>query len=131
MGHTTRRWILGLDAAFLIIIGLVAMSFDAVGHFLGAGPMAQAHGSPYSIGGFEAHGLAAIIGALLLRAAIKDLQRLWHGLGLVVHLLLGGSNLLFWPSFAQLDAVPMGVVTTVCHAAFVVAHAACLRATRS
>ena len=36
-----------------------------MGHFFGVGPMAQTLGSPHTIGGFEAHGLAIIIGVLL------------------------------------------------------------------
>jgi hypothetical protein len=113
------------DGAFLCLVGAAAMAADAAGHFLGLGPLAGMRGSPHSIGGFEAHGLAIVIGVLLWRAASAPAPS-WHGVGLVVHLLLGGSNLLFWSSFVHLDAVATGVVTTACHGLFVLAQATCL-----
>lgn len=102
------------------------MLADALGHFLGVGPLAVTLGSPYTIGSFEAHGLAVVLGALLLRAAGLADRRPWHAAGASIHVLLGGSNLLFWPSFAAMGVVPVGVVTTAFHLAFVVAQAICL-----
>ena len=126
--HQARsRLTLRLDAAFLLLAGSAAMAAETVGHFLGIGPLAATRGSPYPIGGFEAHGLALLVGVLLWRAATSADRRMWHGVGLLTHLLLGTANLLFWRSFVALDVVAMGVVTTALHAAFVVAQAACLR----
>lgn len=124
--HTlaTARWTLRLDGAFLLIVGLLAMGLEARGHFLASGPLAHLAGSPYAIGGFEAHGLAAILGVQLLVHARDPMPRRWHLLGLAVHLLLGSCNLLFWPSFAALGMLAMGVATTACHLGFVAAHAA-------
>ena len=103
------------------------MIIETVGHFLGIGPLAETRGSPYTIGSFEAHGLAIIFAILLLRAATVSDRFLWHQVGLIVHLLLGGSNLLYWSSFVQLNVIPMGVITTVLHIALVIAHWLCLR----
>ena len=113
------RKVLQLDGVFLLLAGGSAMIIETIGHFLGAGPFAQTKGSPYTIGGFEAHGLAIIFAILLIRAASLPDRALWHRVGLVVHLLLGCSNLLYWPSFAQMNAVPTGVITTVLHIVFV------------
>lgn len=101
---------------------------ETLGHFLGTGPLASTVESPHTIGGFEAHGLAALIGVLLVRAADHPERRLWHVVGLSTHLFLGGANLLFWNSFVFQDLVPVGIVTTALHGVFVVAHGACLRA---
>ena len=120
---TSARRVLRLDGAFLLIVGLLAMALELRGHFLGSGPLAHLAGSPFTIGGFEAHGLAAILGVQLLVHARDPQPRPWHGLGLAVHLLLGGANLAFWPSFAAQGLLAMGVVTTACHAAFAAAHA--------
>jgi len=57
-------------------------------------------------------------------------RRLWHTVGLVTHALLGSANLVFWPSFVELNLVPVGVVTTVLHLGFVAAHRACLGAAK-
>jgi hypothetical protein len=124
---TLSRRILQFDGGFLLLAGAAAMIIETVGHFLGVGPFAQTKGSPCTIGSFEAHGLAIIFALLFLRAATFSDRFLWHQVGLVVHLLLGGSNLLYWSSFVQLNVIPMGVITTVLHIVFVIAHWTCLR----
>lgn len=111
---------------FLAIAGSLGLLADTTGHFFGVGPMADMFGSPYTIGGFEAHGLAVILGVLLLRGAKVADRRSWHALGLSVHLLLGAANLMFWSSFLQLDVLLIGVVTTALHIIFVGAQGACL-----
>ena len=121
------RWTLRLDGIFLNIAGGAALLTETIGHFFGVGPMAQTLGSPHTIGGFEAHGLAIIIGVLLIRAATLASRRLWHALGLSVHLLLGSANVLFWSSFLKQDLLAVGIVTTALHITFVVAQAICLK----
>ena len=121
------RWTLRLDGIFLALAGGSAMVTETVGHFLGVGPMAGQRGSPYTIGSFEAHGLAIIFAVLLLRASARADRRLWHAVGMSIHLLLGSSNILFWSSFARMDLVVVGIVTTALHIILVVAQAACLR----
>lgn len=108
-------WALRLDAAFLILAGGVAMVAETIGHFFGVGPLAASLGSPHTIGGFEAHGLAILIGVLLFRAATLADRRLWHAVGLSTHLFLGSSNLFFWSGFVQQDLVAVGYVTTALH----------------
>jgi hypothetical protein len=124
---TLSRKVLQFDGGFLLLAGGAAMIIETVGHFLGAGPFAHTKDSPYTIGGFEAHGLAIIFAVLLIRAARLPDRALWHRVGLVVHLLLGASNLLYWSSFVQLNVIAMGVITTVLHIVFVSAHWTCLR----
>ena len=106
------------------------MVAETVGHFLGVGPLAATLGSPHTIGGFEAHGFAVLIGVLLLRAAALAGRRLWHTVGFITHLFLGAANLLFWPSFAHHDMVAAGFVTTALHATLVVAQGICLWGSR-
>lgn len=117
------RWTLKFDGAFLLIVGALAMVQEARGHFLGSGPLAHLLASPYTIGGFEAHGLAAILGVLLLAHAGEPSLRRWHRCGLAIHLLLGGANLAFWSGFVALDMLAVGVVTTIVHVVLVTAHA--------
>lgn len=125
--HALSQWTLRLDGAFLAVAGSTALLADILGHFFGIGPMAETFNSPYTIGGFEAHGLAIIIAVLLLRAAKLADRRLWHALGLSVHLLLGTANIIFWSSFLQLDVLMVGVITTALHIIFASAQAVCLR----
>jgi hypothetical protein len=124
--HGLSRWTLRLDGGFLAIAGSLGLLADTTGHFFGVGPMAEMFGSPYTIGGFEAHDLAIILGVLLFRAAKLADRRSWHALGLSVHLLLGTVNLLFWSSFLRLDALMIGVISTAWHIICMGAQAACL-----
>jgi len=88
MDITTRR-------GFLAIAGSFGLLADITGIFSASVLWPIMSGSPHTIGGFEAHGLAVILGVLLLRAAKQADRRSWHALGLSVHLLLGAANLVF------------------------------------
>ena len=103
------------------------MVAETIGHFFGVGPLAATYGSPHTIGGFEAHGFAIIVGTLLIRATALADRRLWHIVGLTTHLFLGAANLLFWSSFVSQDLIVVGVVTTALHAIFAVAPGTCAK----
>ena len=120
-----NKIILRFNAAFLVLIGSLQMTFESLSHFAGVGPLADRFiASPYTIGFFEAHGLAVLMGILLWRASTEP-QRFWHMFAVVIHILLGGANLLFWNSFVQLDFVTPGIVATVFHGIFIVAESYC------
>lgn len=120
--HRLGPLALRIDAAFLMLAGGVAMVAETIGHFAGVGPFAAAQGSPHTIGGFEAHGLAVLIGVLLLRGVVRADRQFWHGVGLATHLFLAAANLLFWSAFVQQNLLVVGYVTTALHALFVIAH---------
>lgn len=120
-----NKTVLKLNALFLMLIGSLQIIFELLSHFMGAGPLADRFlESPYTLGFFEAHGLAVLMGILLWRAAANP-QKFWHQLAVIIHILLGGANLLFWNSFIQLDFVAPGIVATVFHGIFVVLEAYC------
>ena len=120
-----NKTVLKLNALFLMLIGSLQIIFELLSHFMGAGPLADRFlESPYTLGFFEAHGLAVLMGILLWRAAANP-QKFWHQLAVIIHILLGGANLLFWNSFIQLDFVAPGIVATVFHGIFVVMEAYC------
>ena len=120
-----NKTVLKLNAIFLMLIGSLQMIFELLSHFLGAGPLTHRFlASPYTLGFFEAHGLAVLMGILLWRAAANP-QKFSHQFAVIIHILLGGANLLFWNSFIQLDFVAPGIVATVFHGIFVVMEAYC------
>jgi len=121
------RWTLRLDAIFLGLAGTLAMIAETVGHFLGLGPLAETRGSPHTIGGFEAHGLAVLIAILLFHGTTLDDCKVWHMVGLTTHLFLASANLLYWSSFVYHGLLPAGIVSTFLHIILVVAHAVFLR----
>jgi hypothetical protein len=125
-----RRTVLLADGLFLALVGGVQIIQELLAHYAGAGAYADIFAdSPYTLGWFEAHGLAVLVGLLFLTIATRDLRRFWHTFGLAVHVLLGGANLLFWASFTAFDAIPMGILATAAHVLFVVAHAVCVART--
>ena len=120
---SARRRLLLANGVFLVVVGGIQVFLELLAYFAGAGPYGDIfEASPFAIGWVEAHGLACIIGVLLLTVAARDLRRFWHVLGAAVHTLLGTANLLFWTSFVVFGMVPMGIAATVAHVAFVAAH---------
>jgi hypothetical protein len=118
-----RRILMRANGAFLALVGGAQMSFEFLSYYAGTGPLGRTFaGSHYTIGWVEAHGLAFLIGMLLLSLAASDPKRAWHGFAACVHVLLGGANLLFWQSFVYWERVPMGIGATVIHGLFVVAQ---------
>ncbi len=120
---TSRR--LQINAGFLLFMGSAAALADASGYFLGRGPMAPImFRAPLAISSFEAHLLAALLGAVLWTGAAQPRRRPFHLLAMAIHLVLGGSNLLFFErAFGSLDLRLFGVVITTCHFAFVLLQA--------
>ena len=114
------------SAAFLMFMGSAAAAADAIGHFFGKGPMAPImFRAPLAISSFEAHLLAVLLGGVLLGGAKEVHRQRFHGLAAAIHIVLGGSNLLFFErAFGSLDIRGFGVVITACHFAFVIAQTA-------
>ncbi len=122
------RWheaILLADGAFLLMAGFAALVADLAGYVLGAGPFAALAGQPLAIGAVEAHGLAVLVGLLVLRASSSDHWH-WHAIALAVHLFLGVCNLLFWDVYAMMGATTAGVMSTFAHAVLFGAQLTCL-----
>ncbi len=119
-----RQRIMIIDGGFLALAGAAQVTLEVLAHFLGVGPYAGLFaGSPYAIGWVEAHGLAAIIGVLLVVVGARDRRRFWHTFALTVHLLLGAANLVFWQSFVDFATVPLGELGTTAHLLFATAQA--------
>jgi hypothetical protein len=129
--ESARRRLFIANGVFLVVVGGVQVVFELLAFYVGAGPYADIlRDSPYTIGWVEAHGLAFIIGVLLLTVAARDGRHFWHVLAAAVHTLLGTANLLFWNSFIVFGMVPMGIVATVVHFVLVAAHIGALVASR-
>lgn len=122
-----RKTVLLLNGLFLTGMGGAFAVFDLWSYYLGGGPLGPIlHNLLYTIGFFEAHGLACILGLLLLRARWVDPAPVWHLVGATIHLLLGSANLLFWPLAVQWQAEGPELVVTTIHGLFVVAQLICL-----
>ena len=79
--------------------------------------------APLAISSFEAHLLALLLGAVLAMGARASERGRFHVLAAAIHVVLGGSNLLFFErAFGALDMRTFGVVITACHLFFVLAQ---------
>lgn len=105
-----------------ILLGAVAFTAalsDLAGYFFGLGPMAKAlHGNLDAIGMFEAHGLALIL-AVMLVVNRRTPAPTWNWVAGLTHLLLGGSNIMFWPIYGHYDMLGIGIGSTAFHIVFV------------
>jgi hypothetical protein len=127
----TRMALLKLDAGFLLLAGTVQLILETSSHFFQLGPFRQVfNNSPYTIGFFEAHGLAVLIGFLLFTRAFNVPDLFWHKFAMAVHMLLGGANLLFWNSFTYFGLIPAGAITTLLHGFFAIAQIVCFASVR-
>ena len=117
--------LLRANAAFLMVMGGGAAVADAMGHFFGKGPLGAAmFRAPLAISSFEAHLLAFVMGVLLWRGARLPDRKPFHVLAAVVHVILGGSNILFFEgAFGALGMERFGVFITAFHVAFACAQA--------
>jgi hypothetical protein len=113
-----RSMLLLLNGAVLGAVACVQLTLDFAGYWFGIGPAgATLQDNLDTIGFAEAHGLAAIFAALLIIRR-KDGWAGWHPAAALVHALLGGCNLIFWPAFEASNLVTMGIVATAMHAVF-------------
>jgi uncharacterized membrane protein len=119
-------WALRINGALLLIAGLTALVADLVGYFFAAGPFANLSGQPLAVGAVEAHGLAALIGLLLVRGATAVDHRFWHVVALSVHLFLAACNLLFWDVYALMGVPAVGIGSTAAHLMLFSVQLACL-----
>ncbi len=82
------------------------------------GPTGDAlHGNLDTLAFAEAHGLAAAL-AMLMILRRRDGWAGWHVTAALVHVLLGGCNLVFWRLFETWDFVTAGVLATAMHGVF-------------
>lgn len=116
MNNRWRTRLLWIDGGFLMLAGLGGLLTDLAGYFAEQGPNgAYMFHHSYAVGYVEAHGLATLMGILMIVHAHAVNIRFWNGLAAAVHILLGISNLVFWAVFVEVNAVPLGVVVTVIH----------------
>lgn len=126
-----RRLLLRVNGGFLAAVGALQVTFELVSHYTGEGIYGDIfEGSGYTIGWVENHGLALVIGLILITIAAREPRRLWHAYALAVHVFLGGANLVFWDAFVGFDTTVAGVLATIAHALFAGAHTVALIVSR-
>ena len=119
-----RRILLRVDAAFLSVAGLFGLVSDLQSYASGSGPFGQTfYQNPTVIGVVEAHGLAVLTAATLWFLATDHTGRFGHGVAVVAHAVMGGSNIVWFEVFTRVQAETQGIAVTVVHFAFVAVNA--------
>jgi len=118
-----RKTLFRINAGFLVLMGGVVSILDFVGYRTGAGPLGKMlHGNDLSVGMQEAHGLAFLFGLVLFIYAVPDMRPSWHLVCAGIHILLGGSNLIYWNGAVEYGIVGPEIVVTIIHGLFVALH---------
>lgn len=115
-----------------MLMGGVIAAADVIGYRSGAGPMGQIlHDNFLAVGMQEAHGLAFLFGLVLFIYALPDMRPSWHLTCASIHILLGGSNLMYWNGAVEHGIVGPEIVVTAIHGLLVVLHLASFFLARS
>ena len=120
-----RKILFQFNAGFLVLMGGVVSILDYLGFRTGAGPLGRMlHGNDLAVGMQEAHGLAFLFGLVLFLYAVSDARPSWHLICAGIHILLGGSNLVYWNGAVEYGIVGPEIVVTTIHGLLVVLHLA-------
>ena len=118
-----RKNLLQINAGFLVLMGGIVTVADYVGYRTGHGPLGpMLHDNAAAVGMQEAHGLAFLFGLVLFIYAVPDLRPSWHLLCTGIHILLGGSNLVYWSGAVEYGIVGPEIVVTTIHGLLVIFH---------
>ena len=113
-----------VDAVFLILAGMFGLVGDVLSYRSGTGPFGTTFfQNPTVIGVVEAHALAVLTAVTLWYCSQQHAGRFGHWVGLSAHLVLGGSNIIWFEVFSRVQAEAQGVAVTVVHFLFVALNA--------
>ena len=119
-----RRTILRADAVFLALAGVFGLVSDLLSHLSGTGPFGTTfYENPIVIGVVEAHALAVLTAVTLWYLSQKQAGTFGNWVGVCAHLILGGSNIIWFEVFGRVQAETQGVAVTLVHLAFATLNA--------
>ena len=119
-----RRTTLRVDAVFLMLAGVFGLVADILSYRSGVGPFGTTFfQNPTVIGVVEAHALAVLTAVTLWYCSQQQASTFGHWVGLSAHLVLGGSNIIWFEVFSRVQAEAQGVAVTVVHFLFVALNA--------
>ena len=118
-----RKILLLINAGFLVLMGGIVTVLDYAGYRTGFGPLGPLlHDNAAAVGMQEAHGFAFLFGLVLFVYAVRDMQPSWHLFCAGIHILLGGSNIVYWSGAVEYGIVRPEIVVTTIHGLLVMLH---------
>jgi hypothetical protein len=118
-----RKLLFQVNGGFLMLMGGVFTVLDYIGYRTGQGPLGgMLHGNTLAVGMQEAHGLAFLFGLTLFIFAVSNASQSWHWICAGIHLLLGGSNLMYWSGVVEYGIAGPEVLVTTLHGLFALLH---------
>jgi hypothetical protein len=111
-----KKTILRIDGIFLMVMGTMAAITDIIGYYSGNGPFGRIYfQNNITIGGFEAHSLAIILGIILFIKSKASDAHFFNKIAVAIHLVLGVSNLVWFDIFFETGSISMGYTSTIAH----------------
>lgn len=124
-GQSSHPTLLRVNGTFLAVMGLGAFINDLLSYFFGIGMFGKTlFQDAIAIGQTEAHGLALLTGVAVVLHRTSTQGSYWHWHLVVLHILLGGCNLLFFDAFTAANLYNFGIVITSVHLVFIAANTA-------
>jgi len=120
-----KKLILRIDAAFLGLAGVFGVASDLLSYFAGRGAFGQVfYKNPFVIAGVEAHLLAVMAAGFMWHWSKNRHGSSGSWMGIIVHLICGISNIIWFDVFNAVNARAQGIVVTILHFLFVGLNAA-------
>jgi len=115
-----KKLILQVDAAFVGLAGVFGVASDLLSYFAGKGAFGQVfYKNPFVIAGVEAHLLAMMAAGFMWHLSKNRDDSSGSLMGIIVHLICGISNIIWFDVFTTVNAFAQGIVVTVLHFLFV------------
>lgn len=112
--------ILKINGLFLMIMGTFGATMDLIGYFAGKGPFGKiCFNNNLTIGQFEAHCLAIILGIIIFLGRRSINPIFFHKAAIGIHFVLFVANLIWFSIFTQTNSLVLGYITTITHFIFI------------
>jgi tryptophan-rich sensory protein len=120
-----KKLILRIDAGFICLAGVFGVASDLLSYFAGKGAFGQIfYKNPFVIAGVEAHLFAVMAAGFMWYLSKSKDAGSGSSMGIIVHLICGISNIIWFDVFTTVNAFAQGIVVTILHFLFVGLNAA-------
>lgn len=114
-----KKLILRIDAVFIGLAGVFGVASDLLSYFAGKGAFGRIfYKNPFVIAGVEAHLLAVMAAGFIWHLSKSRHGSSGSSMGIIVHLICGISNIIWFDVFSTVNAFAQGIAVTILHFLF-------------